>query len=512
VRTVLPLLLLGACRGALPPGDPTTPDLVLVSIDTLRADHLSSYGCARPTSPFLDRLAAAGVRWSQARSPSPWTLPTHVTLLSGWLPTQHGVVEDDLAIPAEVPLLAEAMAARGFATAGIVSSLYVSERYGFERGFETFDAFGIRTSQENLSGQVTATDVVDRALAWLRSLPRGKPAFLFVHFYDAHYPYAPPKPFSTLFDRAPRKRDAHYRRYAWYREHPLDPEQMAHQEAQYDEAIRYVDSELERLHGALTAAGRPATWAVTADHGEEFGERGSWGHAHTLYPEQLHVPLILSGARIPAGESVDRVVGLQDLPGGLAVLSGADMPTWSRLSLDDSALRSGPQPSETSRFDSNRVGLWSDGWRLDLDLDSGTRELYDTTTDPGELHDRAASEPERVADMERDLWGGRAAPWTCRDACTVQARRGLLVVGEAVRGREALLAPGEPFQVVPSDAEVRIAGEGRWYRAGVHPPPPDAALILRADLHGRAVDLDPQERARLEALGYMQPEDEEPVP
>ncbi|MFH1463405.1 MAG: sulfatase [Pseudomonadota bacterium] len=519
MRRALPLLLLlllPACGpGRLPPGDPTTPDVVLVSIDTLRADHLSSYGYPRPTTPFLDRLAAEGVRWTHARAPSPWTLPSHVTLMSGWFPHRHGIVEDDLAIPDGMPLLAEAMAARGFATGGIVSTLYVSDRYGFERGFDTFDAFDIRTSKENLSGEVTATDVVDRALAWLRSLPQGEPAFLFVHFYDVHYPYAPPKPYSTLFDRAPRRSDARYKRYAWYREHPLAPDQMAHQVAQYDEAIRYVDAELQRLHGAMQAAGRQATWAVTSDHGEELGERGAWGHAHTLFPEQLHVPLILSGARVPSGGVIEGTVGLEDLAPGLALLVGADLPPSGGLPLSVTGPTGFPNrlfPADTSRFDTNRVSLWQEGWRLDIDLATGARSLYDTTADPEERHDVALDEPRRAAIREQRLWGSRVTPWRCPEGCAVEARHGLIVVGSEIRGREATLERNQDFLLIPPDAEVRIAGSAQWFRAGERPPPPGTPLLWRGPDGTHAVTLSTEERARLEALGYLQPDGEEPAP
>ena len=117
---------------------------------------------------------------------------------------------------------------------------------------------------------------------------------MFLHFYDAHYECDPPSPFDELFDRKHKDDDIDYKNYFYHRERSLTKEELEHQIAQYDEAIRYTDSQLQRLYQIWKDAGRDAIWIVTSDHGEEFGERGSWGHAHTLYKEQVHIPLIIS--------------------------------------------------------------------------------------------------------------------------------------------------------------------------------------------------------------------------
>ena len=137
--------------------------------------------------------------------------------------------------------------------------------------------------------------------------------FLFLHVYDAHYAYDPPEPYASMFDRPPEKGDPKYRNYFHFKKKPLTPEQFEHQLAQYDESIRFVDAQLKRISEAAAAAGRSVRWVVTADHGEEFGERGSWGHAHTLYSEQLHVPLVVSGPGLPEGMVIDEVVGTHDV-------------------------------------------------------------------------------------------------------------------------------------------------------------------------------------------------------
>ena len=181
-----------ACSSSIPAGDLKQPDVILVSIDTLRADHLSCYGYERETSPFLDRLAVKGVRFTDARSPSHWTLPTHTTMMTGLHPHRHGVVDDTVQRSSETEMLAELMQKNGYRTAGVVSSLYVSSVFGFDKGFDHFEDFALHTERANLSGQVDAKGVVDAALAWWKKQEEGKPIFLFVHFYDAHYAYEPP--------------------------------------------------------------------------------------------------------------------------------------------------------------------------------------------------------------------------------------------------------------------------------------------------------------------------------
>ena len=224
VSIVIAMSLLVGCGGddpsepaPLPSGSSEVGDLILVSIDTLRADHLSSYGYERETSPFLDARAAEGVRFTAARSPSPWTLPAHTTMLTGLLFPQHLVVEDDARYGGASPFLGRALAGKGFQTGGFVSTLYVSSRFGFDKGFEHFEDFDIHDSKKNLSGEVNAERVIDHALEWARSTDPDRPIFLFLHLYDVHYGYDAPAPYDTLFDRPNKRGDLKYRKYAYYK-------------------------------------------------------------------------------------------------------------------------------------------------------------------------------------------------------------------------------------------------------------------------------------------------------
>jgi arylsulfatase len=510
------LLLLLGCGGdkKLPAGDPARPDIVLISVDTLRADHLRSYGHPRETSPFFDALAADGVRYSQARSASPWTLPAHTTMLTGQLPTTHGIIEDKLSLPAEAPFLPELLQGAGYATGGFVGTLYVSRMFKFDRGFDEFNDFGIHTEKANLRGETVASDVVDEALRWWGSLPPEKPVFLFLHVYDVHYTYDPPAPYDTRFDRAPDGKDPKYKNYKHYHKHPLKDEAMEHQRAQYDEAIAYVNDQFARVKAAADAAGRSVRFIITSDHGEEFGERGSWGHAHTLYAEQLHIPLILSGPGVGKGVVSAEDVGSQDIAPTIAAWTGIEglnpdgrdlSPTWSGGAL-------GPRPflGETSRFTTNRLSIYDQGLRVEWDLKSGATELFDVKADPAE---RSALGPERAADRDRLLSLGETllgAPWEATAAGRVTSS-GVLVKN----GRQTALdvVPGDRFAVLPLDATVTFtaggAEQGPFQAMGGTLPGEGAGLAFRGKAGGDAVTHDEATKKLLEDIGYIQREDED---
>lgn len=507
------LALLLACTRApapLPAGDPSRPDILLISIDTLRADHLSAWGYERPTSPFLDRLAAEGTRYAHARSPSPWTLPAHTTMLTGQLPWTHRVTEDRFRLASSTPVLPEALKHGGYRTGGFVSTLYVSRIFGFERGFDRFEDFGIHDEKKNLGGKVPFDRVVDEALAWWTEQPSGQPVFLFLHTYDAHYAYDPPEPFASRFDRPPQEGDPRYKNYFHYLDKPLTAEQMAHQVAQYDESIAWIDHQLQRLDQRLTAAGRTVRWVVTADHGEEFGERGSWGHAHTLYAEQLHVPLIIAergGQGLPRDRVVEEAVGLQDVAPTIA----SWVPTAGPLLAEGVVL--GPEapptrafPAETTRFRSNRVSLYQDGLRLEWNLLEDQAELFDLRTDEDEsvdLSGQLRSEVLRLQSATIELAG---QPWTSEVEQVISSEGSGRVLAEGV-GKARTVGAGQGFQVLPFDAAIYAQPPGST-RSGPHkagqPTLSEAGLRHGGEAGPAGVQLDEATRKALEALGYIQ--------
>ena len=499
----------------VPVGHPSRPDVVLLSIDTLRADHLGSYGYARETSPFLDRLAAEGTRFAEAWAPAPWTLPSHATLLSGQLPHHHGAIEDHLRVPDDVAFVSSAFQRAGYRTAAVVSTLFVSSRYGFDRGFDHFQDFGIREKQDNHLSLVDADHVFTHALHFAQGQDPGRPLFLFLHVYDVHYGYDPPPPFNERFDRPAAWGDEKYRSYHTYLRRMIDAEQLEHQIAQYDEEIRFVDHHFEQLIVTLRAAGRRVLVAVTADHGEEFGERGSWGHGHTLFPEQLHVPWILHGPGVRR-TVVDERVGLEDVSATLADLAGVrfsrtDGTSRAAVARGRGAL-SGPVAARfaaTSRFQS-LVLRWHDGpWDLFVDVPGKVRILCDRSADPGCRSNVYRLHPNVGQQLFADMMGYLGEPWRVRDEGVVTVEQGTLFSG-ALRHNDGLgVQKGDRFLVLPADAEVRFdrasTKEGPYRPLGGTVPGRGCGLEFdgRAVVGAEIVTTD-EEREMLRELGYLQ--------
>jgi len=487
-------LLVAGCRKDLPAGDPARPDILLISIDSLRPDHLGAWGYDRPTSPSIDALAARGLRFDQARSASPWTLPSHMTMLTGLWPTEHEVIEDSLRLAPTVPLVTERLREAGYATGGFVSTIYVSHLYGFDRGFDRFEDYGI-TEGDNLHHPVHLPQETDDAWSFAAGLPAGKPAFIFLHTYDVHYPYLPPEPFNSQFDPAGTTKDTAYKTYAYFLKHPLPVAKLAHQKAQYDEAIAWVDQGIGAFVAKWEASGRKLNVLITADHGEELGERGSWGHGHTLYAEALRIPMVLVGPGIAPAVRHDRV-GTIDVAATVAALAG--LP-WTGAGRDvRGEIGERDFYAETSRFDTNRLSLLQGPLRLDVDLVGHRRALYDTVADPGEQHDLAAGQPVDVDRLAHALFGALGEPWTLASG-TVQTKGALWQAGAVT----ASPAPGT-FGLWPPDAAIEHSGGTR--ATGAIVPPESAAWSYGGPHPSVSIALDDGTKAQLEALGYVQSE------
>ena len=500
--------------GPLPEGDPGRPDIVLISIDTLRADHLQSYGHHRLTSPWFDQLAAEGTRFEFARSASPWTLPSHTTMLSGQLPKTHMVVEDKLVLPESTPVLPEVLQAAGYKTGGFVATLYVSRKFAFDRGFDRFSDFDIDSERQNLRGEVLAQHVVDEALSWWSEQPAGQPVFLFLHSYDVHYEYDPPGDYGELFDRAPEAGDTKYKNYHYFKKHQVSEEQFEHQRAQYDESIRYVDDQFKRIADAAEKAGRQVRFVITSDHGEEFGERGSWGHAHTLYAEQLHVPLIMSGGGLPKGV-VQGAVGTQDIAPTIAGWVDGTPPLGAVDGLDLAGAMAGASvparvmAAETTRFKTNRLGAYAEGLRLEWDLKSGDAELFDPHADPREATDLSAQRPADVQRLQAALAADLGQPWKAVKAGKIETKGRILVGGQ--RKTSLMVQPGDPFLVLPYDAGVYMTVDGvkygPWKAVGGDRPGDGCPLSFVGGGTTGSVSMDGGNLALLEQLGYITEDD-----
>ena len=307
----LPALVGQAASPAVQPeqsggGERQRPDLILVSIDTVRADHLGSYGYHRATTPHLDGLAGDGARFREARTTAPWTLPSHASMMTGLYPPAHGVrfytsfrflqSGSSARLGQSHLTLAEVLRDAGYETAAYTSTTWLTEGFGVMQGFDVLEA-SIR--------EPSADRIVDQALAWyLREEQTGSPKFLFLHFFDVHDFRSPPEFEARLVPGDYRgKLLEGLVALTSNTFDDLNEDDLAFAMAKYDAALMYVDSELGRLFSALRAAGRfdETLIIVTSDHGEEFWDHGGSGHGFTLYEEQLRVPLIV---KLPSSSPV----------------------------------------------------------------------------------------------------------------------------------------------------------------------------------------------------------------
>ncbi|HVT61299.1 MAG TPA: sulfatase-like hydrolase/transferase [Thermoanaerobaculia bacterium] len=390
VFLLLPLLSFGGCNGkggehSGTPGTPGTPgniaagrlNLVLVTIDTLRADHVGCYGAAAAETPALDALAAAGIRFAHASSPVPLTLPAHASILSGLLPPHHGVRQNGAgALPAATPTLATRLAAAGYRTGAFVAAFVLDHRFGLQAGFETYDDEVARDPRASwvLEARRPADQVVDRALAWLAKDDGRRPFFLWVHLYDAHAPYDPPS-----------------------------PQRERHRGSPYDGAIAFADQQLGRLLAEIDRhSGRERTVvAAAADHGESLGEHGELTHGLLLYEPALAVPMLLRAPGLPS-RVIATPAGLVDLAPTLAGLLGQPLPAARPGTADgrdlSGALRAGAEPPAADLYAETRYPEIF-GWtpltavrRRDLKYIAAAPalELYDLARDPHETANLAA--------------------------------------------------------------------------------------------------------------------------
>ena len=334
--------------------------MLLVTIDTLRADRVAVYGDAQARTPQLDALARGGVLFEHAYSPVPLTLPAHASILTGLLPPQHGVRGNgSFALGAAPRTLAEALRGKGLATGAFVGAFPLARRFGLDRGFDAYDdAFERAPGLHFEFPERRADRVVAAALAWLGRTPG--PVFAWVHFYDPHAPYDPPEAF--------READA------------------------YRGEVAFADAMLGRLLEAWERRPGPSLVAVTSDHGEAFGEHGEVSHGLFVYDTTLQVPLVLRGAGLASARRVAERVGIVDLAATLADLVGAErLPGRSLKPFLVAGGKAGtgaetPLYAETlaPRLDFG----WSElrSWREHglKYVEAPRRELYDLDSDPGE--------------------------------------------------------------------------------------------------------------------------------
>jgi arylsulfatase A-like enzyme len=303
-------------------------NLVLISIDSLRADRLGCYGQRHDTSPNIDRLAREGVRFANVTSTTSWTLPSHMSLLTGRYVLSHGVITQTDGLSPRVPTLAEAVRAAGLTTGGVVATLFLQPRYGFGRGFDYYDDSNVaRTWYDELTAE-TAPGVTRQAINWLRQ-QQNRRFFLFLHFWDVHYDYIPPPPYDQMFDPGYRGSvDGRNFMHNPAVKRGMPERDLQHLLALYDGEIRWVDDHIGTVMATLSEMGVADRTAVivTGDHGDEFFEHGGKGHQRTLYREVVQVPLVMRIPGVAAGQVVQMPVSLVDVMPTVLELVGARAP------------------------------------------------------------------------------------------------------------------------------------------------------------------------------------------
>ena len=368
VRTLAALILLGASAAPIPAAAQANPaNVVVITIDTLRADHLGCYGDRSIETPNLDALGRSAARFTHAFTPVPITLPAHTALFTGSFPMATGVHDfSGNKVPVSAVTLAKVLKDHGYSTAAYLGAAVLDSRFGLNQGFDTyFDHFDFDRLDETSLDMVkrSGDQVVDNALEWLKANPR-RPFFLWVHLYDAHYPYTPPEPYASRYHSRP-----------------------------YDGEIAFDDVQVGRVIALLKDLGvyESAVLVVTGDHGEGLGEHGEKTHGFFVYNSTLHVPLLV---RVPgaAARTIDKEASLVDVMP--TVLSALHLPVppgvQGRSLLSD--ISGKPSPNASNLYAETYLPLlhfhWSQLRALESEgmkyIEAPRPELYDTRTDPHE--------------------------------------------------------------------------------------------------------------------------------
>ena len=376
-----------------------TPGIILISLDTVRADHLSCYGYKRPTCPTLDKIASNGICFLDASATSPWTLPSHGSMLTGFYPSHLGLhgTYDYQAIPQDVETIASVLSKKGYSTAAFINSFFVSEKFAFDKGFDKFVYV-----PEDQKPQGAAPVINKLAEKWV-SKHKNEPLFLFLHYFDPHSDYVSQPEYRKLFlSPYDGPVDGTTAQLVFYRagRFAMDQNDVKHLVELYDAEVRQLDSQLKNLFEFLDRLGLLENnyLMITADHGEEFLDHGGVLHGKTHYQEIIRIPLIISGPGIPKGLRIQTPASLVDImPTVMDILSvntqvkfdGYNLrPLWTK---DSGELPDRLIFSENDHDNLKRSVRYKQ-YKLHYDLTSKAGRLYNLAVDPGEQIDIAGEQ------------------------------------------------------------------------------------------------------------------------
>lgn len=419
--------------------DRNRPNVILVVVDTLRADHLRSYGYFRETTPHIDALAGESVVFTNALSAAPWTTPAVASLFTSSEPAALGYEgEEPVELDESFTTLAEIFKSNGYGTHAVVSHDFVGTKLKFDQGFDAFDQSNARGY-----GSISSPAVTDAALAFIAK-QGGVPFFLYLHYFDPHYDFILHPAFDFDPDYRGSVRSGEFMDSLLAKAPTMTESDRRHLVAIYDSEVRFTDEHVGRLLDGLKRLGLydASLIVLTSDHGEEFAERADrWiGHTKKLYHDLIHVPLII---KLPGGAGRRRVgelTGLIDvaptLVGHLGLKAPREFrPEGRRLDLTGAAAFV-PRPvfSETRRWAKLQSVVWK-GWKLVYNLSTGGQELYDLNADPGETMDLAASRPKERGELRAFLWSWRARIARIRSGIKVKPKEPVFDEAEKARLR-----------------------------------------------------------------------------
>jgi arylsulfatase A-like enzyme/cytochrome c-type biogenesis protein CcmH/NrfG len=413
---ILAIALAGCRREQAQESSAPARNLIIFTIDTLRADRVGAYGHAAARTPGMDALARAGTVFTHAYATAPITMTAHASLLTGRYPPGHAARHNGMPLDSRVPTLSESLSRAGFGTAAFVAAFPLDRRFGLNRGFGTYGDRMPRDGSGRPANERPARAVADEAIAWLGQ-HRASRFFLWVHFFEPHAPYG----------------------------HSADGRSVA---VRYDDEVAEADLQMRRVLDAAADVRSSTLVTVTADHGESFGEHGEIAHSIFVYDTTLRVPLILNGPSIPVRQ-VDDAVSHVDLAATLLRLLGVPSLDADGIDLKD-ALDGGDLPHRDLYAESFAPLLdfgWSplrairaDGWKF---IEAPRAELYAVAEDPREERDRAQEDTARVEKMrERLRRYGNAVP--APGDMDAEARARLLALGYASGNPSASASRPDP--------------------------------------------------------------------
>lgn len=441
-------LLLGpAIRADAPPREDRTeterPNVFLIVIDTLRADHLSAYGSERETSPSIDALAEEGTLYETAISPSSWTLPSHASLFTGLPVRDHGTHGNQWTLDADFDTLAERLRREGYDTAGFSNNVWTNDTSGLKQGFDTFlelwrrqDVRDEGISKDDPTTDMGAAETNREIFSWLDEREGDeRPFFVFINYFEPHLPFRPTRPFDDAFlpedvDGGTVKRlrsfyspreYGYILRVPWMKASDRDLEILT---ALYDGEVAYVDSIIAELVEGLRSRGEldDTILVITSDHGEHLGENHMLSHKFSVYEPLLKVPLILWGPeRVPAGRRIETPVQSHWSFGTILELAGVErgdaraLPRTDSEDVPEYTFAELAYPEIFLKVVEKKIPGW-DTTPVERALDAvrgpryklisgsdGSVELYDLETDPGETRNLEESRPEQVERLKAVL-------------------------------------------------------------------------------------------------------------